>query len=124
MPDGIFGVIMSSISFASVVERLHAERQAHPLDRSEQVGRHRACRSRSAARTAARAAARQLADAIGDGRDLEIGADRSRIRDSRPRLSRSAMKSLMSEYIFLAALQLHDREHAVVTRAHEANLFS
>ena len=76
MPAGICGVISSSISLREIVERLHAEREAHALVRSVDVGRHRDVEAGRLLEQQRRAAARRLARAIGDGGDFEIGADR------------------------------------------------
>src|SRR6185503_16995017 len=58
--------------FRKIVERFHAERQAHALDRPVDVRRHRDVAARRLLEQQRRAAAGQLAHAIGDGGYLEI----------------------------------------------------
>ena len=72
------------ISDGEIVERLHAERQAHPLERSEHVGRDRHVEAGRLFEQQRGSAAGHLARAIGDRRDLEIGADR--LADARQQL--------------------------------------
>ena len=59
-----------------VVELLDAKRQAHALERAEDVRRHRHVEAGGLLEQQRRTAAGRLARAIGDGGDLEIGADR------------------------------------------------
>ena len=75
MPAGIFGVIISSISLATASSELDAQRQAHPLGRAEQVGRHRHVEACRALEQQPRTAAGQLAHAVGHGGNLEVGTD-------------------------------------------------
>ena len=59
-----------------VVERLHAERQAHALERSEYVGRDRHVEARWPLEEERRPTLRHLASSVGHCRDFEVGADR------------------------------------------------
>ena len=59
-----------------IVERLHAEREAHPLDRAEDVAGDRDVEAGRPLEQQRGAAARRLAGPIGDRGDLEVGAHR------------------------------------------------
>ena len=67
-----------------IVERLDAEREAHPLHRSEHVAGDRHVEAGRLLEQQRRAAAGRLAGAVGDRRDLEIRAHR--IGDPREQL--------------------------------------
>ena len=58
-----------------IVERLHAEREAHALVRAVDVAGDRDVVAGGPIEQQRRSAAGGLADAVGDGGDLEIGAD-------------------------------------------------
>ena len=57
-----------------LVERGHAEGEAHPLHRAEDVGRHRHVEPGGPLEEERRPAARRLGHAVGHGRDLQVGA--------------------------------------------------
>ncbi len=59
-----------------IVERAHAEREAHPLQRSEDIRRDRHVEAGRLLEQQRRPAARALARAIGDGGNLEVRTDR------------------------------------------------
>ena len=99
MPAGIFGVIISSISFATASSELApSARHIRSVDpnrlvatgMSKPVGRSNS----SPGPPPGSLQTRSVTAAIS-----RSGLTLSRMRESRPRLSRSAMKSLMSEYM-------------------------
>jgi len=59
-----------------VVELRHAERETHPLERAEHVAGDGHAEAGRLLEQQGRSSARRLARPIGDGGDLEIGADR------------------------------------------------
>ena len=61
--------------FGHGVERRRAERETHPFDRAEQIGRNRHVEAGRPLEQQPWAAAGQLADTIGDRCDLQIGVD-------------------------------------------------
>jgi hypothetical protein len=59
-----------------VVERLHTERETHPLERSEHVGGHGDVEAGRLLEEERRSTAGHLAGAVGDRGDLQVGTHR------------------------------------------------